>query len=93
MKRPLALYLHIPFCASKCAYCDFASYPGREGDWARYFHALWEEMRAWENSEDPGTPGRRLMERYEIVSLFIGGGTPSLVSGDYLNFKPELVLR
>ena len=37
---PLGLYVHIPFCSGKCAYCDFASFPGRTGDIPRYLAAL-----------------------------------------------------
>lgn len=70
----LSLYFHIPFCASKCAYCDFASYPGREDDWARYFHALWEEMDGWRD----GLRGRR------IATAFFGGGTPTLVPPEWI---------
>ncbi len=70
----ISLYFHIPFCASKCAYCDFASYPGREGAWGRYFEALWDEMAGWKE---------RLAD-YEIVTAFIGGGTPTLVDAGYI---------
>ena len=42
--KTVALYLHMPFCARKCAYCDFASYPGRERDMARYFASVEREM-------------------------------------------------
>lgn len=66
---PISLYIHIPFCASKCAYCDFASYPGRARDWGRYFDALCAELRDW---------GPRLAGR-EVATVFIGGGTPTLV--------------
>ena len=38
--RPLAIYVHVPFCVRKCAYCDFASFAGREGQWHDYFEAL-----------------------------------------------------
>lgn len=65
----LALYVHIPFCRSKCAYCDFASYPHREADWTRYFAALRAEWRSW-------LP--ELADR-EVGTIFLGGGTPSLV--------------
>ena len=50
----LSLYFHVPFCLSKCAYCDFASYPGREGDWRRYFEALWRELERGQSA----LPGR-----------------------------------
>lgn len=72
--NPLSIYIHIPFCASKCAYCDFASYPGRSGDWRRYFEALWREMEGW----------RDALEGYEAVTLFLGGGTPTLVPAEYI---------
>ena len=42
--KPVALYVHIPFCVKKCAYCDFRSWPGRERDWARYLNALEDEF-------------------------------------------------
>ena len=72
MPKPLALYIHVPFCASKCAYCDFASFPGREGDWARYFKALWGEIDAW----------RPRLSGYQAVTAFFGGGTPTLVPAE-----------
>lgn len=69
-RRPLGLYLHIPFCASKCVYCDFASYPHRETAWEPYLRALCGEMASW----------RERMEGHEVISVFLGGGTPSLLS-------------
>lgn len=72
--KPLSLYIHIPFCASKCAYCDFASFPGREGDWSRYFDALWGELDGW----------RPALAGYEIRTAFFGGGTPTLVPAEYI---------
>lgn len=78
--KPLSLYLHVPFCASKCAYCDFASFPGREGDCARYFEVLWGEMRLWSDITDFG----RLSDRYLMSTAFIGGGTPTLVPAEYI---------
>ena len=70
----LSLYIHVPFCASKCAYCDFASFPNREGDWGRYFQALWDEIDGW----GPELKG------YEAATVFIGGGTPTLVPAEYI---------
>lgn len=72
--KPLSLYIHVPFCASKCAYCDFASFPKREADWPRYFEALWGELDGWR-----GQLGDR-----ELVTAFIGGGTPTLVPAAYI---------
>ncbi len=69
--RPLALYIHIPFCRSKCIYCDFASYPNRESCWMEYLDALREELFGW----------RDALKDYEIATIFIGGGTPSILPG------------
>ena len=68
-RRALALYLHIPFCAAKCAYCDFASYPNRQDVWRGYMDALLDELRGW----------RLALEDRELATVFIGGGTPSLL--------------
>ena len=84
MRRPLAVYIHIPFCASKCAYCDFASWPGRLEAADRYLEALKSEISYWKNLEEPGGSGRRLMDGYEAASLFVGGGTPSVLTAAQL---------
>lgn len=71
---PLAdsgLYLHVPFCSVKCRFCDFAAYPGRRGEIPRYLDALEKEI-AQRAAETP----RRL------ATLYVGGGTPSLLSGE-----------
>ena len=72
--KPLAIYIHVPFFARKCAYCDFASFAGREAQWDAYFSALGDEMDAW------AAP----LRAYEARSVFFGGGTPSLVPGAYI---------
>ena len=69
---PLGVYIHIPFCVSKCPYCDFYSLPlGREPDSGlldRYTTALERELRLW---------GERLDRTAD--TLYFGGGTPSLL--------------
>ncbi|MGD8558717.1 MAG: radical SAM family heme chaperone HemW [Gammaproteobacteria bacterium] len=71
---PLSLYVHIPWCVKKCPYCDFNSHPLRDTiDENRYLEALLRDLeqgleRIW---------GRR------VVSVFIGGGTPSTMSPDF----------
>lgn len=77
----IALYLHIPFCASKCAYCDFASYPGMLERLPGYLHALAEELRL-----RAAQYGRR-----PLHSVFIGGGTPTLLAGEQLAGLMEAV--
>jgi putative oxygen-independent coproporphyrinogen III oxidase len=68
--EPLALYIHWPFCAHKCPYCDFNSHV-REGgvDHARFTAALRREL-----AHEAARVGRRL-----VSSVFFGGGTPSLM--------------
>ena len=68
---PLELYVHIPFCVRKCQYCDFLSGPSDEETKDRYIEALLKEICAAEHTED-----------YEIVSVFIGGGTPSALKAE-----------
>ncbi len=67
VERPLGVYLHIPFCVQKCAYCHFAIDPGRPGDSRRerYLRALTTEIG--------GAKGGL------ADTLYFGGGTPSLV--------------
>ena len=68
--KELELYLHIPFCVKKCNYCDFLSAPAREETRAAYVDALLEEIRGFDEPED-----------YEVVTVFFGGGTPSILPG------------
>ncbi|QUI23877.1 oxygen-independent coproporphyrinogen III oxidase [Vallitalea pronyensis] len=71
--KALSLYVHIPFCKSKCHYCDFLSFERHEGDRGRYVDALVGEIEAY----------GACTKDYEVKSVFIGGGTPSiLVSKD-----------
>jgi putative oxygen-independent coproporphyrinogen III oxidase len=69
LTRPLALYIHWPFCVSKCPYCDFNSHVRETVDQAAWLDALLADL-AYEASL---TPGRTL------GSIFFGGGTPSLM--------------
>jgi oxygen-independent coproporphyrinogen III oxidase len=66
---PIGLYVHVPFCISKCAYCDFASYAGREADIPRYVDAVVQEITR--RGEETGHP--------KADTIFLGGGTPSLL--------------
>jgi oxygen-independent coproporphyrinogen-3 oxidase len=71
-RRPrtaIGLYVHIPFCAARCPYCDFATAPARSALRSRYLDALDTEIRR---------EGRRL-GRPRVATLFFGGGTPSLL--------------
>lgn len=69
MEKPRHVYLHIPFCAHKCSYCDFTVFVWQGKEWVdRYLTALESEI-------DYALEG----ERAAIDTLFIGGGTPSLL--------------
>jgi len=63
------LYLHIPFCVRKCAYCDFASYAGLGSLYAPYLAALRQEMLA-----------RSCAGKATARTLYVGGGTPTALS-------------
>jgi len=71
---PIGLYVHVPFCASKCAYCDFASYAGREADMPRYVDAVVEEIAR--RGAETGHP--------RAETIFLGGGTPSRLDESHL---------
>src|SRR5262249_47380123 len=74
---PLSLYVHLPWCVRKCPYCDFNSYAVRDSlPEAAYLAALERDLE----SQAPEVSDR------PIVSLFFGGGTPSL-------FAPETIGR
>ena len=68
-KKKLELYLHIPFCVRKCAYCDFLSFAAPERMYREYVDKLIEEI--YGQSEN--------FREYQVVSIFVGGGTPSLL--------------
>ncbi len=73
-KQPLGIYVHIPFCVKKCAYCDFLSGPNTETRKVEYIEALQKEIRSYDN----------LKQEYQVVSIFFGGGTPSSLKEDQL---------
>jgi putative oxygen-independent coproporphyrinogen III oxidase len=70
MAQPLALYIHWPFCKSKCPYCDFNSHVRERIDEPRWRAALLAELDHW----------APLLKGRELVSIFFGGGTPSLMA-------------
>ncbi len=68
-KRELELYIHIPFCIRKCAYCDFLSSAASERTWRDYMGKLRDEI------EGQGENFRG----YRVTTIFVGGGTPSIL--------------
>jgi oxygen-independent coproporphyrinogen III oxidase len=77
------IYIHVPFCKSKCIYCDFNSYPGKENLIPEYFDAVKKELMYFYQ-----TSGGR-----EIDTIFIGGGTPSYVDSSYIFELAEFMMN
>ena len=71
-KKELELYVHIPFCVKKCAYCDFLSAPADVQERTLYVDALTEEIRAQKEK----------YKDYRVSTVFMGGGTPSILNGN-----------
>lgn len=66
----LQLYLHIPFCVRKCAYCDFLSFPAAEEIRKEYVNVLIRQIQ------------QSGLEKRQVSSVFFGGGTPSILAGE-----------
>ena len=72
--KPAGIYIHIPFCRSRCSYCDFATGMYNAETAERYVRALVSEIGSW-----------RVVEQPEMVdTIYFGGGTPSLLSSGQL---------
>ena len=77
--KALSIYVHIPFCVKKCAYCDFVSY--KLSDYEnilgieRYMNALYQEIEL----------NRSVLEDAIISTIYIGGGTPSSIPGHHIH--------
>lgn len=69
----LGLYVHIPFCHTKCTYCDFNTYTGIENLILDFQKAICSEIKFW-----------RSQKPYRLSSIFIGGGTPSYIDIEVL---------
>lgn len=70
-REPFSLYIHVPFCESKCSYCDFVSYANAEDKIDAYFEALYRQIEDYKDD-------------FKIDSIYIGGGTPSYVDERYI---------
>lgn len=72
--RDLSLYIHIPFCVSKCYYCDFLSFANMEEKVERYIESLLVELDLY----------KERVKDYSIKTIFIGGGTPTSINPIYI---------
>src|SRR5436309_673129 len=77
---PRAAYVHIPFCAHKCGYCDFASLAGMDHLADRYLEALEREMAM-------------MGEPQEVDAIFVGGGTPTRLDAGQLGRLLAMIRR
>ena len=80
-RKPIGLYIHIPFCKQKCLYCDFPSFAGQEGQMQGYVDALTKEIEI---------RGKEYIDR-TVSSVFFGGGTPTTLFPSMLRQLLEAV--
>lgn len=73
--KELAMYIHIPFCQSKCYYCDFCSHSNKTDIVEKYIEYLKKEINIYSS---------RINGNYKVKSIFVGGGTPSYINGRYI---------
>ena len=82
-KRPLSIYIHIPFCVRKCLYCDFLSAPASGETMEAYASCLCREIEA----------AGKLYPDYEVRTVFFGGGTPSILKKERICQIMEVLRR
>lgn len=70
--KELGIYIHIPFCKSKCYYCDFLSYTERCDEIENYIQKVMQEMEQYD------------LSHYHVTTIYIGGGTPSFIEAKYM---------
>ena len=71
--KKIGVYIHIPFCKQKCYYCDFISYANKEQYFDKYVQALIAEISSFFDNNG-----------VEIETIYIGGGTPSIIGAKYI---------
>lgn len=92
--RDMGIYLHIPFCRHKCAYCDFAAYEGLQAYYDEYVEALCHEIELWVEQYPECT-------KIPVDTIYFGGGTPTQLSleqlgkilsavSQYFTWKPNI---
>ncbi len=81
---PLGIYIQIPFCASKCTFCNFSSQVERSTIFDAYAHALQNEVERWPRDLRSFGVNPDLFTQ-EVDSIYMGGGTPTLLGPDRLS--------
>ena len=77
--KELGIYVHIPFCKSKCSYCDFTSFANKEKIIEKYIECLKKEIKNKESNN------------CIIDTIYIGGGTPSFIESKYIKEIVETI--
>lgn len=83
-EKEIGIYIHIPFCKSKCYYCDFISFTNQCDQIESYIQKVLQEMQQYDISN------------YNVTTIYIGGGTPSFIDEKYIKqlleeFKRKLI--
>ena len=82
MKNPAHnIYIHVPYCASKCNYCAFLSRACPNPDWGKYTEEICKEIKYWANK----------LGRINVPTVFFGGGTPSLIPVECIGTIIDLI--
>ena len=74
MNREIGIYIHIPFCLKKCNYCDFISYENKLDIQEKYINNLKQEIYSQ----------RDIIKNSKVTTIYIGGGTPSIIESKYI---------
>jgi oxygen-independent coproporphyrinogen III oxidase len=83
-KTPLSLYIHIPFCKTRCGYCDFNTYAGKDHWIPEYMKAVVGEIIQY---------SKNLHEDFSIHTIYFGGGTPSIIPAEYFREVFRVIRR
>lgn len=81
--KEIGLYIHIPFCKHKCYYCDFVSYANKKKFFKKYVECVKKEIGKYAR-ENRIMSEHGLEPKYVIKTIYIGGGTPSLIDEEYI---------
>ena len=82
-EKEIGLYVHIPFCKSKCLYCDFVSFANQNNMVERYAECVKKEIIQYA-TENKTMSEHGLEPKFIVKTIYIGGGTPSYIDEDYI---------
>src|ERR1700752_2820571 len=91
----LGIYVQVPFCQTKCTYCNFHTGVVSAGRFAPYAEAVCKEIRGWGlrgSGEWRVASGQQEMPELVVDTIYVGGGTPSLLEAGGFGEKMEAIL-